>query len=332
MDVTFTVKFDVKQYARDIKRALAFLFRNLIVFYWCLLAAWLVIMFALWLEEWPEGWETLAWSVPFLVVCVGICRRFMVFAYVRQVQRMIGNDAPMSCRMTDNGYETVCGDLVQKLPWQKIATYYHFLDNDTVSFMLKRVGVVMVLSDLRKHGVGRDELEEVLRKAGLLPAERSKVRKAVSVISMLLNVFLIAVSLLYAYSAVVSCRSSIRLYDTQIRLFDLIHGKEDSRRPPAFDAMRTKVVQALMDVRGPDEFAYVFDPEDENDRVGLLARYGKWSCAAYYPCGCIREHETGYWATMNTNHSSTVYFEADKEKWLKKVRPLAKELYEDENE
>ena len=332
MDVTFTVKFDVKQYARDIKRALAFLFRNLIVFYWCLMAAWLVIMFALWLEEWPEGWETLAWSVPFLVVCVGICRRFMVFAYVRQVQRMIGNDAPVTCRMTDNGYETVCGDLVQKLPWQKIATYYHFLDDDTVSFMLKRVGVVMVLSDLRKHGVGREELEEVLRKAGLLPAERSKVRKAVSVISMLLSVFLIAVSLLYAYSAVVSCRSSIRLCDTQIRLFVLIHGKEDPRRPPPFDAMRTKVVQALMDVRGPDEFAYVFDPEDENDRVGLLARYGKWSCAAYYPCGCVREHETGYWTTMNTNHSSTIYFEADKEKWLKKVRPLAKELYEDEYE
>ena len=332
MDVTFTVKFDVKQYARDIKRALAFLFRNLIVFYWCLMAAWLVIMFALWLEEWPEGWETLAWSVPFLVVCVGICRRFMVFAYVRQVQRMIGNDAPMSCRMTDNGYETVCGDLVQKLPWQKIATYYHFLDDDTVSFMLKRVGVVMVLSDLRKHGVGRDELEEVLRKAGLLQAKRSKVRKAVSVISMLLSAFLISASMLYAYAAVVSCRSSIRLYDTQIRLFDLIHGKEDSRRPPAFDAMRTKVVQALMDIHGPDEFAYVFDPEDENDRVGILARYGKWSCAAYYPCGCVREHETGYWTTMNTNHSSTIYFEADKEKWLKKVRPLAKELYEDEYE
>ncbi len=331
MDVTFTVKFDVKQYARDIKRALAFLFRNLIVFYWCLMAAWLVIMFALWLGEWPEGWETLAWSVPFLVVCVGICRRFMVFAYVRQVQRMIGNDAPVTCRMTDNGYETVCGDLVQKLPWQKIATYYHFLDDDTVSFMLKRVGVVMVLSDLRKHGVGREELEEVLRKAGLLSAEWSKVHKAVSVISMLLSAFLIAVSLLYAYAAVVSCRSSIRLCDTQIRLFDLIHGKEDPRRPPPFDAMRTKVVQALMDVRGPDEFAYVFDPEDENDRVGLLARYGKWSCAAYYPCGCVREHETGYWTTMNTNHSSTIYFEADKEKWLKKVRPLAKELYEDED-
>ena len=331
MDVTFTVKFDVKQYARDIKRALAFLFRNLIVFYWCLMAAWLVIMFALWLEEWPEGWETLAWSVPFLVVCVGICRRFMVFAYVRQVQRMIGNDAPMSCRMTDNGYETVCGDLVQKLPWQKIATYYHFLDDDTVSFMLKRVGVVMVLSDLRKHGVGREELEEVLRKAGLLQAKRSKVRKAVSVISMLLSAFLIAASMLYAYAAVVSCRSSIRLYDTQIRLFDLIHGKEDSRRPPPFDAMRTKVVQALTDMRGPDEFAYVFDPEDEDDKVGLFARYGNWSCAAYYPCGCVREHETGYWAVLNTNRSSTVYFEADKEKWLKKVRPLAKDLYEDED-
>ena len=331
MDVTVTVKFDVKQYARDIKRALAFLFRNLIVFYWCLMAAWLVIMFALWLEEWPEGWETLAWSVPFLVVCVGICRRFMVFAYVRQVQRMIGNDAPVTCRMTDNGYETVCGDVVQKMPWQKIATCYHFLDDDTVSFMLKRVGVVMVLSDLRKHGVARDELEEALCKAGLLPAGRSKARKAVSAISMLLSAFVIVVSLLYAYSTVVSCRSSIRLYDTQIRLFDLIHGREDSRCPPPFDAMRTKVVQALTDMRGPDEFAYVFDPEDEDDKVGLFARYGNWSCAAYYPCGCVREHETGYWAVLNTNRSSTVYFEADKEKWLKKVRPLAKDLYEDED-
>ena len=332
MDVTFTTKFDVKQYARDIKRALAFLFQSLKVFYWCLLMAWLVIMFALWLAGWPEDWETLAWSFPFFVVCVGISRRFMAFAYVRQVQRMIGNDALLTCRMTDNGYETICGDLVQKLPWQNIATSYHFLDDDTVSFMLRRVGVVMVLSDLRKHGVGRGELEEVLRKAGLLPAGRSKVRKAVSVISILLGTFLVVVSLLYACAAVVSCRSNIRLYDTQIRLFDLIHGKEDSRRPPPFDPMRTKVVQALMDVRGPDEFAYVFDPEDENDKVGLFARYGDWSCAAYYPCGCVREHEPGYWATMNTNSSSTVYLEADKEKWLKKVRPLAKELYEDEDE
>ncbi|MBR6057559.1 MAG: hypothetical protein IKP58_05245, partial [Victivallales bacterium] len=106
---------------------------------------------------------------------------------------------------------------------------------------------------------------------------------------------------------------------------------EDSRRPPPFDAMRTKVVQALTDMRGPDEFAYVFDPEDEDDKVGLFARYGNWSCAAYYPCGCVREHETGYWAVLNTNRSSTVYFEADKEKWLKKVRPLAKDLYEDED-
>ena len=46
MDVTFTTEFDVKQYARNIKRALAFLFRDPIVFVRCLLVAWLVIMFA----------------------------------------------------------------------------------------------------------------------------------------------------------------------------------------------------------------------------------------------------------------------------------------------
>ena len=39
MDVTFTTKFDAKQYARAVRRALAFSFRGFTAFSWCLMAA-----------------------------------------------------------------------------------------------------------------------------------------------------------------------------------------------------------------------------------------------------------------------------------------------------
>ena len=107
--------------------------------------------------------------------------------------------------------------------------------------------------------------------------------------------------------------------------------QDDPRRPSAsLDAMRAKVVRALADVGSPDEFMYVFAPKAKSDKVGLLARYGDWSCEAYYPCGCACAHYKGYWEFLKTSHTSSVYFESDKEKWLEKLRPLAKELYERE--
>ena len=107
--------------------------------------------------------------------------------------------------------------------------------------------------------------------------------------------------------------------------------QDDPRRPSAsLDAMRAKVVRALADVGSPDEFMYVFAPKAKSDKVGLLARYGDWSCEAYYPCGCACAHYKGYLEFLKTSHTSSVYFESDKEKWLEKLRPLAKELYERE--
>ena len=329
MDVTFTTKFEAKRYARAVRRSLAFSFRGLTVFSWCLMAAWLVFLFAWWLNECPEEERSLTWSLPFFCGCVWISLRALVHVYVRYMQRMLG-DAPVTCRITDNGYETTCGDMMQKLPWQKFASHYHFVDDDTVSFMLKRTTPVMVLSELREHGIDRGELETAFRVAGLIPAGKSKKRKAVIVLMALLGATAVMWSILLAFSAVMSCRNGIRFDDTQIRLFDLIHGKDDPRRPLPLDDLRAKIVRALTDVGSADEFIYVFDPKAENDKVGLLARYGDWSCEAYYPCGCVCKHHTGYWESLKTNHTSSVYLESDKGMWLEKIRPLAKELYEKE--
>ena len=119
MDVTFTTKFDEKRYARAIRRVLSFSFRSITVYFWCMGAAWLVFMFAWWLKGWPEGDRSFALSIPVFCACCHYYFRIAVRVYVRQMRQMLG-DMPATCRITDKGYETVCGDLVQKMPWQKV--------------------------------------------------------------------------------------------------------------------------------------------------------------------------------------------------------------------
>ena len=330
MDVTFTTKFDAKRYARAVRRVLAFSFRGLTIFSWCMLVALFGFVFDWWLGGCPEDGCSLWLAILFFCCCMGSCFHAWVRIYVRYMQRLLG-DTPATCRITDKGYETVCGDLVQKMPWQKLASHYHFVDDDTVSLMLKRSTPVMILSELREHGVSRGELEEAFLAAGLIPAGKMKKRKVVIALSAMLGAFMVLYSMLTAFSAVVSYRNDMRFDDTQIRLFDLIHGKDDPRRPSmSLDAMRARVVRALADVGSPDEFFYVFAPKADEDKVGLLARYGDWSCEAYYPCGCVCAHYNGYWESLKTNHTSSVYLESEKGKWLEKIRPLAKELYERE--
>lgn len=75
-----------------------------------------------------------------------------------------------------------------------------------------------------------------------------------------------------------------------------------------------------------DELAYVFAPNEEHDKIGLVARYGEWCCEAYVPCDCVGVRTKCYWDSLQTNRSETVYFESEKAKWLEKVRPLVESL------
>ena len=53
-----------------------------------------------------------------------------------------------------------------------------------------------------------------------------------------------------------------------------------------------------------------------------------WSLPFF--CGCVCEHFNGYWESLKTNHTSSVYLESEKGMWLEKIRPIAKDLYEEE--
>ena len=325
MDVAFSEKFDAKRYARAIGRALAYSWRCLTAFTWCMLAAGLMLAFACWLNGWTGDVSSVC--AMFVFAAVMLLWRFVaVRICVCHAQRMFGGGETITTRLTDEGFETTCGDVVQKMPWRKVASHYHFVDDDTVSLMLKSSTPVMFMHGLREHGVDRGELEAAFRQAGLQPFGKSRRCRAALVISVLFSAVILLAALLNACSAVATCCNDMICRETQIRLFDMLPRRvSDSCRPEPFDALRARVVRALTGLRGPDEFAYVFNPDDEYDKVGLLARYGKWSCEAYYPCGCACGHWRGYWESLRTNHTSKVHFEADRGKWLEKVRSLGRD-------
>lgn len=328
MDVTYTCKFDAKRYAQAVKKAVAFADRGARIFAGCLLVVWIVHLFVAWLGEWSEDDRFLVWFLLFLVALLRGCRCVVVRFYVRQAQRMLGGDVPTTCRLTDVGFETVCGELVQKMPWQKTAAHYQFLDADTVSLMLNRAMPVMVLSDLRAHGIDRDELEAVFCKAGLLPMAKSWKYRARMVVVSLIGGIMVVLSAISAHTAIVSYCWCMRCQETRIRLFDLIHqeGEDDICRPQPLDTVQAKIVRMLMGARAPDELAYVFAPNEEHDKIGLVARYGERCCEAYVPCGCAGIRPKCYWDSLQTNRSETIYLESEKAKWLEKVRPLVESL------
>ena len=332
MDVTYTYEFDAKRFERSVKRALAFSFRGATVFSWCIVAAWLLLVFRQWLGGWPEDGRSFLFVMPIFFALMGYWRCVVVRAYVRQARQMMGGGVPATCHVTDSGYETVCGETVQKMPWRSVATHYHFLDDDAVYFTLKTNAPVVVLSDLREHGIARAEFETVLRRAGLMQVGASRVRRIQIFVSALVGVAIVAVHASFVHFAITSFRECIYCQQARIDLFDLIHGKDDPRRPLPLDNVRTKVVRLLSDVREPDERLYLFVPDEEYDKVGLYARYGNWSCEAFYPCGCACPQNRGYFDHIKQLHNPTVYLESEKSAWLVKVRPLAKDLYEKDDE
>ena len=101
MDVTYTYEFDAKRFERSVKRALAFSFRGATVFSWCIVAAWLLLVFRQWLGGWPEDGRSFLFVMPIFFALVGYWRCVVVRAYVRQARQMMGGGASTTCHMTN---------------------------------------------------------------------------------------------------------------------------------------------------------------------------------------------------------------------------------------
>ena len=333
MNRTFRSEWDSKRYGQLIDRTLRFVRRGGLPLIWCVTLGSGLHAFACWLHG--DGLGSTFLSSGFLILFLllfCLIRRFQVRQYVKVVERLMSGGAVSECHLTDACYEVSCGELSQKLPWKNLATHYHFFDDDTMALICSNGQPSLVLWDLSKHGVDRRELEAVLRQAELKEVGESKKRKIRAVVSWGLGVAFVALAALALRVSVLECRCSVRCWDTQVRLFDLIHGESDPRRPVFGISLRARVVRLLVNAGEPDECLYLFVPDEENDKVGLYARYGEWSCEAYFPCGCACVQNPGYFDHIKQLHKPTVYLEQEKSAWMEKVRPIANDLYEPEDE
>ena len=124
----------------------------------------------------------------------------------------------------------------------------------------------------------------------------------------------------------------IRTTQVRARLFRDVHGAMTNCPYVVEASWPSRLVSSFLKTAEPDECLYIFDDEEEEDKVGIFARYGARSYEAYFPCGCACEQMPGEFEHIKELHKPTVFFESDKEKWLEKVRPIAKDLYESEDE
>jgi len=332
MDIRFTSEFDAKRYEKLIRWAVGLVAVRKSILEWCLAVGGVLYQLSGWMSGYEVSTESrfLGFFMIFLPLMLRLGRCIYAKQYVKAVVRMMGKETTSQCHLTDSGYETTCGEMSQKMPWKNLGTHYHFFDDDTVVLMMPNGVPTLAMGALRKRGVDRIELEAALRKAGLKTLGESKKRKVRIVLASVLGASFVLFNVWSLAHSVTSYRDTMRLQYVQVRLFELIHGKEDSRRPLQMASPQARVVRAFCGEDVPDSFVYLFDPKDEDDKVGLLAQYGAWAYSAYYPCGCKCCHRhTADCDCLKAFETLESYSEAEKDKWFEKIRPIAKDLYED---
>lgn len=333
MDISYTSEFDAARYGRVIGRMLGLVGYGNSPWTWGVVIAGVSQAFVRWLGGDGSGASYV--GSAFLVafpLAMGLILRLQVGRYVQAVKRMMSGGAVSECRLTDAGYEVTCEDMMQKLPWKNLAVHYHFFDDDTVVLVHSNNMPSLALYGLSRHGIARRDLEDVFRQAGLKDVFESRKLRIRRALLRIVGIVFVALAALSVAGSVASCQRSVRCFDTHVRLFDLIHGENDPRRPVFGDSLRAKVAHFLANAGEADEYLYVFVPDEEDDKVGLCARYGDWSCEAYFPCGCACSQNPGYFDHIKALHKPTVYYESEKAAWLEKIRPIAKDLYESEDE
>lgn len=331
MDITYTSEFDAKRYGKIIGRTLGLVAFRRSILCWCLLIGGLVSLATSWMKGFNVSQEKMFFSffLIFLPLMICLVRRICATQYVKAVARMMGGNTTSHCHLTDDSYEVTCGEMSQKMPWKNLGTHYHFFDDDTVALLQPNGTPSLALGELRARGIGRAELEAVFRAAGMKTLGESKKRKVWMIVSCALGVFFVFTTIMSLAFSVRDRREALRLQDVQTRLFDQIHGKDDPRRPPQFASPQATVVRTVCGEDAPDSLTYLFDPKGEEDKVGLFAQYGERAYVAFYPCGCIGWHDhSADCDCLREAGTLEFYSEAEKEKWLEKVRPIARELYE----
>ena len=332
MDLTFQAEYNEDRSARMIGRAWAMRTRGATILSWCMGIGGLIWLFGHVMDVDPEG--DLFWCFFLLFYSLfAWFWRWLVVRWCRKAWRtQMGGAKVVNLHLTDEFYECSFGESLSKMPWRTVATSYLFMDDVVVLFLHKSPHLVFEEADLRAGNVNRAEFETALRNAGMKSIYELRTRKVGILLSWLLGLLIILSAIPRVCSAVSTRVLDIRTTQVRARLFREVHGATTNCPYVVETSWPSRLVSSFLKTSEPDECLYIFDDEEEEDKVGIFARYGERSYEAYFPCGCACEQLSGYFDHIKELHKSTVFLESEKEKWFEKVRPIANDLYVPEDE
>lgn len=233
-------------------------------------------------------------------------------------------------RLTDDALFCAHGESKATLPWSDFKRYR--IDDDAL-YLQSRNGTVACIPDWSGHGAERAELAAVLEKAGLKRMDASKARRiAAGVFWAALCCLAVFLAIMRLHDAWPWLKREIVGAELKRLLIEYVGGPEKDGNNPYSNYWhkRGNAVQRVIAEAysfKPEKFDYIFDGEAEHDKVGLAATIGDAVWYVYLPCGCVGNNTLEKFEKLKECGAfGECYSESERDKWLEKIRPLAREL------
>jgi hypothetical protein len=238
-------------------------------------------------------------------------------------------------RLSDEGLYCAHGESKATMPWSEFARFR--IDPDAL-YLQAPNGYIACVPDWSGRGVDGAELAAVLEKAGLKRMGASKARR------LTLGAIVAAMVAVILFCAVSNICDSWRTLRTHIvgielkrQLHELVCGDGNKGDNPysysRYWKVRCNSVQRLATMRCKFAFGkryYIFDKNDDDEKVGLAATEGDKLWCVCLPCGSFCHYDLAKFEELKgSGLFRDSYPESDLNKWLEQVRPLAEELREE---
>ena len=239
-------------------------------------------------------------------------------------------------RLSDDGLYCAHGESNATMPWSEFAKYCIAPD---ALYLQCHNGNVICIPDWSGRGVDGAELAAVLEKAGLKRMGASKVCRLVQ--GVLFTAVLLAFIVFCVFSTIHRSWGTLRAHIVGIelkrQLHELVFGDASEDGNPYSYSRYWKAhcnsVQRLAVLCCKFDFGkryYIFDENDDEEKVGMAATEGDKLWCVYLPCGSFCHYDLAKFEEFKERgYFRDFYLESERNKWLEKVRPLAQELCED---
>ena len=237
-------------------------------------------------------------------------------------------------RLSDEGFYCAYGESKATMPWSEFAKYR--IDPDAL-YLQCHSGNVACIPDWNGRGVDGAELAAVLEKAGLTRMGASKARRFASGALWVMLAFLIFSAAWNIHRSWETLRWHIVGIELKRQLHELVNGDGSKGGNPysysRYWKERGNSAQQLAVLCCKFDFGkryYIFDENDDEEKVGLAATEGDKLWCVYLPCGSFCQYDIAKFEEFKEcGYFRGFYPESERDKWLEKARPLARELRED---